>query len=118
MYIFLSQDAILWLSMAAKSFSLTFIKKEKVLGDVYLYYFTPNEKFEHIAGQYMQLTLPHTADDRGTTRFFTITSSPTEDYLMITTRKGKSSFKKKLFGLKPQMVIQSFGPMGKFTLQS
>jgi ferredoxin-NADP reductase len=102
--------------MAAKSFLLTFIKKKKIVGDAYIYYFTPNEKLVHIAGQYLQVTLPHNADDRGTNRFFTITSSPTEDYIMITTRKGRSSFKQQLFGLKPQTKVQAFGPMGAFVL--
>ena len=66
------------------------------------------------------MMLPHpNADDRGTSRFFTISSSPTEkDCITITTRIGESSFKKAFFGLKKGEIIAFFGPMGKFILET
>jgi ferredoxin-NADP reductase len=103
----------------AKLFSLNFLKKELISAGIYGYYFDRSKvEFDFMPGQYIQLTLPHTdVDERGSSRFFTIASSPTEkDYLMITSRKGRSSFKKALFELKPGDKVQFFGPMGAFVL--
>lgn len=103
----------------AKKIELRFIKREHLTTDIYAYYFDRHQvEFTFLAGQYVQLTLPHkNADERGSSRYFTITSSPTEkDYVIITTRVGKSSFKKALFQLEPGMKVQFFGPIGTFLL--
>jgi ferredoxin-NADP reductase len=100
-------------------FSLNFIKKELLTDGIYAYYFDRRSiAFDFQAGQYMQLTLSHTdVDDRGSSRFFTIASSPSEkDFLMITSRRGRSSFKKALFSLQAGDVVQVFGPIGAFVL--
>lgn len=111
---------ILCLMSQVKVFHLPFIKKELVQSDVYSYFFElKNTDFTFQPGQYIQMNLPHPdPDDRGSWRFFTITSSPTEkDYLMITCRKGKSSFKRALFALTPGTSVQFYGPIGKFVLE-
>jgi ferredoxin-NADP reductase len=102
---------------SANIFLLKFLKKEHINKDIYCYFFDIQQiDFQFKSGQYIQMTLPHNnSDDRGTSRFFTIASSPTEKkYLMITSRKGKSSFKKTLFDLKPGTTVQFFGPIGTF----
>jgi len=103
----------------ARAFLLPFLKKEQITQDTFLYYFDLQQtEFTFTSGQYIQMTLPHeNVDTRGSSRFFTISSSPTEkDYLMITSRKGKSSFKHVLFSLQKGTKVQFFGPLGTFVL--
>ncbi|MDP3733470.1 MAG: FAD-dependent oxidoreductase, partial [Candidatus Daviesbacteria bacterium] len=50
------------------------------------------------------------------TRAFTISSSPSEDFLMITTQKGVTPFKKFMKNLKPGETITTSHPAGTFTL--
>ena len=65
----------------------------------------------------MDIELPiQNLDKRGTTRAFTISSSPTEDFLMITTKKGVSKFKKHLASLKTGNTVESSHPAGTFIL--
>jgi len=100
-----------------KSYRVVFEKKEKVAKDAYTFYFRRGDFPDFIPGQYLRLELPHKADDRGTTRYFTISSSPlNKKYLTITTRIIKSTFKKELLNLKPGTKVNVFGPMGWFVL--
>lgn len=103
--------------MKAKSITLRLVKIVQVLVDAYSFTFDPIGDFDFIAGQYVQITLSHDADERGTTRFFSIASAPSEKHIMLTIKEGKSSFKKVLFSLKPGDTIDAFGPIGKFTLE-
>jgi ferredoxin-NADP reductase len=102
----------------SKPYTLHFLKKVAVAKDTYSFYFSRPEEFEFTAGQYNRWTLPITATDgRGSSRFFTISSSPLEkDYLTITTKIIQSDFKKALLELKENDEIKIFGPMGEFTL--
>lgn len=111
------------MTYAAKRFTLTFIKKEKVIKNVISFYFIKPKAFTYIAGQYLQLNLPHSdPDEHGTSRFFTIASAPEEPFIMITTRLivGKhheTTFKKALESLQKGDTVQGFGPLGKFYLE-
>lgn len=81
--------------------------------------FNKPDGFVFEPGQFVELTLPHPKhDDRGEKRWFTISSSPTEGDLMITTRlvENRSSFKNALAMLKPGDQISMEGPMGKFIM--
>lgn len=101
------------------SFFLPFIKKELVAVDTYSFYFdrTHDTTFDFLPGQYIRLTLPHKSDDRGTSRFFTISSSPLQrDVLVITARIYQSSFKETLLALPTGYEAEFFGSMGTFTL--
>lgn len=101
----------------AGKFELTFLKKEKQSYDAYSIYFDrKNLNFNFKAGQYLKLFLDiEKADARGSSRYFTISSSPTDkDYLTITTRIIKSSFKLTLNFLKPGDKLKAFGPIGYF----
>ena len=91
--------------------------KLKISSQVVAFYFKSVNKIDFIAGQYLQLTIPHASDDRGTTRFFSIASSPNEQYILLTIKKGESSFKKTLFALEQGDEIEAFGPMGKFIIE-
>ena len=73
------------------------------------------KNFNFYPGQYLDIELP-VNDPLGNTRAFTISSSPTEDYLMFTTRKGISDFKEALEKLKANDTITTSHPAGTFIL--
>lgn len=74
----------------------------------------------HTAGQFTEIRLPHNnKDKRGDKRWFTISSSPTEDLVSITTKFStdpSSSFKTTLQALKPGDELNLASPMGDFIL--
>lgn len=73
--------------------------------------------FTFYPGQYLDISLPKGVHDPlGQVRAFTISSSPTEDFLMITTRKRGSQFKKYLSSLKLGNKLTTSHPVGTFTL--
>lgn len=103
----------------AQYFYLTFIKKEKISKDVFIFYFNRKHiDFNFLAGQYIHIYLPVINErGRGNSRMFTITSSPLEkDYIFIATKKGKSLFKKTLFNLKSHTSVKFYGPSGGLVL--
>lgn len=100
--------------MVSTKFDLTFVKKEKLTKDTYTFYFERGKDLDFLAGQYFRITIPvKNPDERGSSRFFTISSSPTDiNFLTITTRIIKSSFKLKLNSLVAGEIISFFGPIG------
>ena len=103
----------------SKSLTLPFLRRKKVAKNTYSFYFDRSKtNFDFLPGQYVRMTLPHiNPDDRGTSRYFTIASSPLQkDILMLTVRIYDSSFKKALHDLRPGDVGSFFGPMGWFLL--
>jgi ferredoxin-NADP reductase len=102
---------------SARKFRLRLQRKERQNAKTYSFYFSCELSFQFNAGQYVQMTLAHErTDSKGSSRFFTIASAPHESYLMITTRKSASSFKKCLFALKENEIVEGFGPIGTFVL--
>lgn len=100
-----------------RDYQLKLIHIEKEAPDIYSHFFEKPEGFEYMAGQYLKVTIPLTYDDsRGSTRFFTISSSPTEDHLRIATKMQQSQFKHQLHNLKPGDFLSVRGPYGTFTL--
>src|ERR1035437_5246566 len=94
-------------------------KKAEVLG-VYSFVFKPDKPISWIPGQYMHYLLPHpNPDDKGIERWFTISATPFEENLRITTRfagnKG-STFKKALLALTIGSEIEADGLEGDFIL--
>ncbi len=81
--------------------TLKTVKEEKQ--NAYSLIFHKPENFTWIPGEYILLNIPHeNKDERGEDRVFSISSAPSENIVMITTRnfneKG-SSFKRELFNL-------------------
>lgn len=110
---------LLYKQCMAKAYKLPFLRKEQITHDVWSFFFDRSGvDFDFLPGQYTRMTLPHPApDDRGTTRHFTIASSPTrKGEIMITTKVIESTFKKSLFDLTPGQEVEIYGPMGKFIL--
>lgn len=99
-------------------YTVPFIKKIEVAKKTYSFYFRRPTEFDFVAGQYNRWTLPIIATDgRGASRYFTISSPPSEkDTFVFTTEIIQSDFKKKLLELKIGQKIKIFGPMGNFIL--
>lgn len=97
-------------------FETKFIKKEKIAKNTYTFYFERNKQFNFSPGQYVKIFLEiENPDARGSSRYFTISSSPREENLfLITTKIIKSSFKLKLRDLKKGEKIKYIGPIGYF----
>ncbi|HZD36647.1 MAG TPA: FAD-dependent oxidoreductase, partial [Nitrososphaeraceae archaeon] len=68
------------------------------------------------AGQYAVMDLGTKEDPEGPVRSFTIASSPTEEFIMISTRIRDTPFKKKLANLQLGSLVKITAPLGKFVL--
>jgi ferredoxin-NADP reductase len=99
--------------------NVTFVKSVLEAENIRTFYFKPEQAFRYTAGQFTELTLPHSnPDDRGSKRWFTLSSSPSQELLSITTKfdlKG-SSFKNALQALQPGTSLKMADPMGDFVL--
>lgn len=99
--------------------TLTFVEQKQVTPTTNEFIFTPHIPQHHLAGQYIEIRVPHKKDDfRGSRRSFSITSAPGEDTLRLGVKfyEPSSSFKKALRELKKGMVIEATGISGDFTL--
>lgn len=82
-------------------------------------YFQPERPIRHIAGQFVEITIPHSnPDDRGIKRWFTISSAPGHEHFSITTKFSDrpSSFKAKLLDLSSGDEVIVSEAMGDFVL--
>lgn len=81
--------------------------------------FTPNRPMQYQPGQYMEWTLPHAKpDSRGSRRYFTLASSPTEDTLRIGVKfyRQGSTYKQAMLKLNPGATLAAGQLGGDFVL--
>lgn len=100
-------------------FLLSLKEKIQVAPDIYNFIFNFNPKFDYFPGQYMEWTLKHShPDNRGTRRYLTIASSPTEEDLILGIKfyEKSSTFKKALMAMSPGDEIMAGGLSGEFIL--
>lgn len=93
--------------------------KKQVSPDTVVFAFDKTKDFKFIPGQYMEWTLPHkNSDSRGNRRYFSISSSPTEDEISLTVKfyNPSSSYKKELINIDSQKQIIAAQVAGDFTL--
>ena len=103
-----------------KVMHVTFVRRETVAAATETFWFQPERRVRYSAGQFTELYLEHEgADGRGLRRWFTLSSSPTEPLVAVTTtfagNKG-STFKKALRALPPGGQLQLADPLGDFVL--
>lgn len=88
--------------------------------NIVTFWFKPDQPMSYIAGQYIEMTIPHPQpDDRGQKHWFTISSSPTDSPLCSITTKfstPSSSFKQALRLKKIGETVDMSQPMGDFVL--
>lgn len=95
------------------------VKTEQITPTVKTFWFEPEKQLDYVAGQFIELTLPHAnPDNRGERRWFTLSSSPTEPLLAITTKLATkpSSFMRNLFDLSTGASVTMSEAMGDFVL--
>lgn len=98
---------------------LEFISRNHVAADIWQLHFKKPKGFKHVAGQYLEANIDDPdPDERGNQRWFTISASPTQPDIIITTRlvEQHSEFKDDLFQLKTGDNIDIKAPMGDFVL--
>lgn len=119
-------------SRPSSEYELVLLEKQKFEGtDVMSFKFSKQQQQErdndnnnqrgsfldYIAGQYAFFDIGGVYNDpKGPIRHFTISSSPTEDFIMITTRIRDTPYKKRLSLLEKGIKVKVRGPHGKFTL--
>ncbi len=97
--------------------SLDHITKEAEA--IWSFHFLIDQPYTYVAGQFIEMTLPHaSADERGEKRWFSLSSAPHESLISITTKQAYpgSSFKKALFDLSAGDTANISEPMGDFVL--
>src|SRR5689334_9369093 len=85
--------------------------------DITSFYFIPEHPLRYVAGQFIELMLPHNnPDERGIKHWFTLSSAPGHEQVSITTRHAEkpSTFKQTLWKLKPGDTVVMSEPMGDF----
>jgi ferredoxin-NADP reductase len=98
---------------------LSLVSKTQLSKDTFLFGFKKPKDFNFIPGQYMEWTLPHTKpDSRGNRRYFSISSSPTENEITMTVKfyDKASSYKSELFNLQDTKQIVAAQVSGDFVL--
>jgi ferredoxin-NADP reductase/nitrite reductase/ring-hydroxylating ferredoxin subunit len=106
-------------------FELVLLEKQKHNGtDVMSLKFSKHDtakqkkELDYISGQYAFFDIGGVFNDpEGPLRHFTIASSPTENFIMISTRIRDTPYKKRLSSLEEKRTkVKVRGPMGKFIL--
>ncbi|MDQ3561876.1 MAG: FAD-dependent oxidoreductase, partial [Thermoproteota archaeon] len=98
--------------------SLTLTEKQKVEGtDIMTLKFTIDGYPEYKAGQFAFFPLDNVKNDnRGPVRHFSLTSSPTEDVLTISTRIRDTPYKQRLSTIQEGEQVKVSKPQGNFVL--
>lgn len=96
-----------------------FVRSEQEAPDIWTYYFEPEQPISYTAGQFTEWILDHkNPDSRGIKRWFTISASPSDELISLTTKfsQKSSSYKKALQKMKPGDIIKISDTMGDFVL--
>jgi ferredoxin-NADP reductase/Na+-transporting NADH:ubiquinone oxidoreductase subunit NqrB len=97
----------------------TLLHKDRITPDSVDFVFNPNHKFSYTPGQYMEWTLQHAeTDNRGSRRYFTLASSPTESNIRIGVKfyQQSSSYKQALLAMMRETPIVAAQVAGDFVL--
>ena len=117
-------------SKSSPQIELTLLEKDKVEGtDVTSFKFSKQNDDQEVGGEDKKTPLNYTAgqfaffdiggvynDPKGPIRHFTISSSPTENFIMFSTRIRDSPYKKRLSNLEEGAKVKVRGPEGQFVL--
>lgn len=94
-------------------------ERRQVAKDIYEFSFIPGKQLVYTPGQYMEFTLPHDkADSRGSRRWFTLASSPTEDRIMLGVKfyENGSSYKRAMLTMDMNTPIVAAQLAGDFVM--
>lgn len=99
--------------------SFTFSHHQYLSPDIISLYFKPVSAFNYLPGQYVEVKFPDEhISSIGDNRWYTLSSSPSEDLLAITAKliKPYSEFKNRIIKLKPGEEVILSQPIGDFVL--
>src|SRR3989338_4685374 len=97
------------------NFELPVIETKQETPDVKSIKLELKEKFDYKPGQYVIVEFD--IEDSENTRSLSLASSPTEDFLLFSTKISQSAFKQKFNSLKIGDTVKIMGPMGMFVLK-
>ena len=99
---------------------VTFNHKTDEATNISTFYFKTEKPIRYTAGQFIELALPHEhQDNRGHKRWFTLSSSPIDSLISITTKFANdngSSYKRALRQLTAGTELNISEPLGDFVL--
>ena len=100
------------------TFNTKLISSQEVADRTKAFRFEKPTDFTFVPGQFINVTLidPPETDDEGNRRTFSISSSPGEDFIMVTTRLRDTAFKRVLSAAAPGTEVKVAGPAGRLTL--
>ncbi len=86
--------------------------------DIWTLYFRTDTKLEYEAGQFVEMILPEMPASELNRRWFTLSSSPTESRIAITSRfsRSDSTYKQELFNLQHDDSVEITDTLGDFIL--
>ena len=101
------------------SHELVLTEKEHLTGNAWSFRFTADQPLSWVPGQFIRVEVPHdNPDEEGTKRWFTISSTPRDEIIQITTRITDTTFKQSLTTLAVGEKIQLIEiPSGDFVWQ-
>jgi len=108
-----------WLVSPSWKLRLALHEQKQIGPGLYTFTFEKPSWFRHRPGQYMEWSLPmRAADSRGTRRYFSLASSPTEDRIMIAAKfpDPPSAFKAALLAQSAGDQVTAGELAGDFTL--
>lgn len=87
-------------------------------GTIQTLQFTASQPLHYSPGQFIELTIPHSSDERGQMRWFTLSSSPYQAQTAVTVNfaNSRSSYKAALQQLQIGDSIHVSEPLGDFVL--
>ncbi|WP_411700064.1 ferredoxin--NADP reductase [Conyzicola sp.] len=98
---------------------LTYLGKRRLTPSSWELSFQPAGAVRFTPGQYLELSVPHRADFRGSRRIFSISSAPTTDgplTVALSVPDRPSSFKRAFLALEPGARVMATGIGGDFLL--
>ena len=100
------------------TFESALIGRELVAERTMAFRFAKPANWDYRAGQFVDITLldPPETDAEGNTRGFSISSAPSEDVIMITTRLRDTAFKRVLQAMPFGTAVKIEGPFGDLRL--
>ena len=100
-----------------QNLELPVIKTKQETPDVKSIKLGLEKKFDYKPGQYVMLELDIDDPENSNTRPLSIASSPTEDFILLSTKISQSLFKQRFNNLKIGDNVKIKGPMGVFILR-
>lgn len=111
-------NVIAFVAGQRRGIRLTYLGSRQVTPTAWEFRFSPKRPLRFRPGQWLEFTLPHTAQDsRGTRRIFSIASAPGNDVAVaLRMPERTSSFKRSLLELEPGAALRATSVGGDFLL--